>query len=234
MKTKAIFFDLDGTLLPMDQDLFVKDYLHRLAAYMAQYGYEPKAIADTVMEGVVAMVKNDGSISNEEAFWNLFANRFGNEVLNDLPKFEEFYRTEFQKVSASCGYNERAKEIIEFVKQKGLKPVLATNPLFPQIATYSRARWAGLNPEDFAYITTYENSSFCKPNPMYYQQILEKLGLKAEECVMVGNDSREDTVPAQLGMSVFLLTDCLINKGEDVSKYPNGGFDELKEFLEGV
>ena len=51
---------------------------------------------------------------------------------------------------------------------------------------------------------------------------------------MVGNDSREDTVPAQLGMSVFLLTDCLINKGEDVSKYPNGGFDELKEFLEGV
>ena len=58
MKTKAIFFDLDGTLLPMDQDLFVKDYLHRLAAYMAQHGYDPKAVAETVMEGVAAMVKN--------------------------------------------------------------------------------------------------------------------------------------------------------------------------------
>ena len=76
MKTKAIFFDLDGTLLPMDQDLFVKDYLHRLAAYMGQHGYDPKAVAEAVMEGVAAMVKNDGSVTNEQAFWNLFTKRF--------------------------------------------------------------------------------------------------------------------------------------------------------------
>jgi hypothetical protein len=40
-------------------------------------------------------------------------------------------------------------------------------------------------------------------------------------------------IAAELGMKVFLLTDCLINKaGEDIDKYPNGGFDELKRYVE--
>ena len=34
----TILFDLDGTLLPMDQEVFVKDYLNRLAAKMVPYG----------------------------------------------------------------------------------------------------------------------------------------------------------------------------------------------------
>jgi hypothetical protein len=51
---------------------------------------------------------------------------------------------------------------------------------------------------------------------------------------MVGNDAVEDTAALKAGIpQVFLLTDCLINKdGRDLSKYPCGGFDELKKFLE--
>ena len=231
---KTVLFDLDGTLLPMEQEVFVKDYLNRLAMYMASYGYDPKNLAAAVMDGVVAMVKNDGSKSNEQVFWALFSEKFGKEVLNDIPKFEEFYRTEFQKASASCGFKPEAKEIVEFIKNRGFRVVLATNPLFPQIATYSRIRWAGLEPEDFEFVTTYENSSYCKPNPDYFKQILEKLELKAEECVMVGNDSKEDTVPASLGMQVFLLTDCLIDKGNDIDKFAKGGFEDLKNFIMGL
>ena len=45
---------------------------------------------------------------------------------------------------------------------------------------------------------------------------------------MVGNDAVEDVAAGQLGMKVFLLTDCLINKdGKDISAYPQGSFDEL-------
>ena len=67
----------------------------------------------------------------------------------------------------------------------------------------------------------------------YYKEILAKLDLKAEECVMVGNDVNEDMVAEKLGMKVFLLTDCIINKdNKDISVYPNGGFDQLKEFIE--
>ena len=50
---------------------------------------------------------------------------------------------------------------------------------------------------------------------------------------MVGNDATEDTAAKTLGIEVFLLTDCLINKkGIDISEYPSGGFDELLEYIE--
>lgn len=52
---------------------------------------------------------------------------------------------------------------------------------------------------------------------------------------MVGNDVREDMVAQQLGMQVFLLTDCIINKaGADISAYPHGGFDALAQYLKSL
>jgi FMN phosphatase YigB (HAD superfamily) len=124
---------------------------------------------------------------------------------------------------------------MDLLKSKGIRIVLATNPLFPAIATHSRARWAGLHPEDFELITTYENSRHCKPNPDYYRDILETLKVRPEECVMVGNDVGEDMIAGELGMQVFLLTDCLINKhNADISRYPQGSFDALLDFIGGL
>lgn len=233
MKVKAVLFDLDGTLLPMDQDVFIREYLGRLAGKLAPLGYDPKALISAIWAGTAAMVKNDGSRSNEAVFWAYFCGVFGENARQDEPKFDEFYRGDFQNVQASCGYSEKAAQVIAKVKEKGFLPVLATNPLFPAIATYSRTRWAGLNPDDFARITTYENSSHCKPNLDYYRAILKELGLTPEECVMVGNDVGEDMIAGKLGMQVFLLTDCLINKtGEDISRHPNGSFDALLDYID--
>ena len=146
--------------------------------------------------------------------------------------FEEFYANEFQLAREVCGCNPKAAETIKLVKKLGLRAILATNPLFPAIATESRICWAGLEPEMFEFITTYENSSTCKPNPAYYREILEKRGLNPEECLMAGNDVGEDMIAESLGMEVFLLTDCLINKNEeDISKWPNGGFEALQAFI---
>ena len=39
---KTILFDLDGTLLPMDQDAFTKAYFKSLSEYLLPFGYEPK------------------------------------------------------------------------------------------------------------------------------------------------------------------------------------------------
>ena len=132
-----------------------------------------------------------------------------------------------------CGVEPEARQMVDLLKAKGYPLVLATNPLFPAIATKSRVRWAGLMPEDFIHITTYENASYAKPNPAYYQEILDKLDLRAEECLMVGNDAKEDMVAEQVGMRVFLLTNLLINVSHlDISKYPQGGFPELLAYIE--
>ena len=235
MAVTTVLFDLDGTLLPMDQDLFAMTYLKGLAARVAPAGYDPKALMGAIWKGTEAMMVNDGSCLNEARFWQVFTALMGETALEDMPYFDAYYREDFDKVREVCGFNPAAREIIDLVKNKGLRPVLATNPFFPAIATHKRVVWAGLQPEDFAYITTYENSSFCKPNPNYYRELLEKLELRPEECVMVGNDAHEDTAAAQLGIPVFLLTDCLLNKKNlDYSQYPQGSFPELRTFLENL
>ena len=232
MSIKTVLFDLDGTLLPMDQDLFVKTYFKRLAAKLAPYGYEPSKLIEAIWTGTAAMVRNNGRQTNENTFWNAFTDIFGQQALEHLPVFEDFYANEFQSVQDVCGHTPHAAEVIALVKERGFRVALATNPIFPAIATESRIRWAGLSTGDFELYTTYENSRFCKPNPAYYEDILEQLGVKPEECLMVGNDVGEDMVARKLGMQVFLLTDCLINKqDEDIFAYPHGGFPELLDFL---
>lgn len=231
---KAILFDLDGTLLPMDQDLFVKTFSGILARKMvALKGYDPKQFSTAIWTAIGRITKNDGSRSNEQLWWDVYCSIIGQQGREDESIFLDFYNNEFQQVADVCGRDEMAAEIISLVKSKGLRPILATNPLFPRPATASRIRWAGMQPEDFELFTTFEDYSYCKPNLDYYRQIMEKTGLKPEECVMVGNDVGEDMIAEKLGMKVFLLSDCLINKNNvDISVYPNGGFKELKEFIE--
>ena len=230
--TKAILFDLDGTLLPMEQEVFVRDYLGRMTAFLAPHGYDPQSLIKAVWAGTGAMVKNDGKALNEDVFWYVFNSILGRDAKQDLALFEEFYRTEFQKAKDSCGFNPAAVEAIRQIKDMGYRLILATNPLFPAIATHSRIRWAGLNPEDFELITTYENSRFCKPNPDYYREILGKIALDGSQCLIVGIDVGEDMIAGTLGMKTFLLTDCLINKtAEDITQYPNGSFPELLHYI---
>lgn len=233
MSIKTVLFDLDGTLLPMDQDVFVKAYFKGIAAKLAPHGYEPKALIDAIWSGTIAMIKNDGQVTNEKAFWNCFASIYGEKSLADMPLFDKFYEENFDAVKEVCGYNPKAAETVKKLKKAGVRVALATNPIFPSIATEKRIRWAGLKSEDFELFTTYENSKYCKPNLCYYKELLKQLDVEPEECLMVGNDVGDDMVAEKLGMKVFLLTDYLINKTDkDISDYHNGGFDELTRFLE--
>jgi FMN phosphatase YigB (HAD superfamily) len=233
MSIKMVLFDLDGTLLPMDMDEFTAGYFKLLAKKAMPYGYELESMVKAIWHGTAAMVRNDGSCKNEDAFWKDFASIYGEKALKDRPLFDEFYANEFQDARQFCGYNPKAAQTVRWVSDQGLRVALATNPLFPSIATQTRIRWTGLEPEDFEFFTTYENIGWCKPNPDYYREVLRWADLNAEDCLMVGNDVGEDMIAAELGMKVFLLTDCLINKaGEDIDKYPNGGFDELKRYVE--
>lgn len=229
---RYVFFDLDGTLLPMDQEVFTGAYFALLVHKMAPLGYKPKELTQAVWQGTAAMVKNDGKRPNEEVFWDSFCGRFGPESRMHLPLFEDFYREDFQQVQQACGFQPLAVKAVELLHQRGYGTVLATNPIFPRIATQSRVRWAGLSWEDFLLCTTYENIGYCKPNPEYYREICRMLKIDPKECLMVGNDVGEDMIARQLGMQVYLVTDCLINgAGEDISQYPHGSFEEFYEFL---
>lgn len=229
---KAVLFDLDGTLLPMNQNEFVKCYFGLLCEKLIPYGYEPKKVVEAIWTSTRAMVKNDGSKLNEEVFWKYFSEILGKEILDIKYIFDEFYIEEFKKTKEKCGYTPQAKKVINLVKNSGLRAVCATNPIFPKQATMHRMNFAGLDVADFEYFTYYENSKFCKPNPNYYRQVLDEIGLRAEECIMIGNDATEDVAAMDIGIKVFLLTDCLINeKSVDISGIPQGNFDDLEAFI---
>ena len=227
-----VLFDLDGTLLPMDQNVFMKAYFGGLSKKLAPHGYDPKRLVDAIWSGTEAMVKNNGSRTNEDAFWDRFCNVFEKDARADEPYFNEYYVESFDNVKSACGYNPDAADAVRKIKSMGYRVALATNPLFPSIATEKRIAWTGLTPDEFELFTTYENSRYCKPNLAYYAEVISKLGVNAEECLMVGNDVAEDMIAEKLGMKVFLITDCLLNKnGDDISRYPQGGISDLITFI---
>ncbi len=235
MKIKAVLFDLDGTLLPMDQDIFVKAYFCGISKKLAQRGYDPNALIKAMWGGTEKMIKNDGAKTNEEVFWDFFASIYGEKAREDIPYFDEFYKNEFALVKQVCGFSEKAKQVIDILKQKNIPIILATNPIFPAVATEARISWAGLDKNDFLFYTTYENINYCKPNLKYYLEISSRAKVDPSECLMVGNDVDDDMPAKQVGMQTFLLTENLINKsGTDINTFKNGNFDKLLELVKGL
>lgn len=229
---KFILFDLDATLLPMDQDAFVEAYFKALTKKLVSAGYDQKIAMGAVWNGVLDMMRNDGQKTNEEAFWERFASVYRERTQEDMLVFDEFYDKDFDKIRTLCGFEPSASVVVRELKERGYRVVLATNPVFPFVATKKRIEWAGLSADDFEYITTYENSTYSKPHVNYYKEVLKAIGADASECLMVGNDTRDDMVAAELGMKVFLVTDHLINKeNKDISVYPRGCLSDVLKFI---
>lgn len=231
-KYDAILFDLDGTVLPMDIDYFVKSYFKVLAVKLAKHGYDPEAAIQALQIGTKAMIKNDGSKTNEQAFWDKF---FELVPPRDDTKavFESFYKNEFETVSELFPPNPLVPDVIQISRRYADRIILATNPLFPYFATESRIRWAGLEVNDFESYTSYEDYHYCKPNVNYYAELFERTGLDAKKCLMVGNDTKEDTVVRELGTDVYLITDYLLNReNNDISDIPHGDFPAFAEWLQ--
>jgi len=229
----TFIFDLDGTLLPMpNQELFLDTYFNAIAMKMIPHGLDPQVLVKAIWTSTKSMIGNDGTMTNEQRFWEVFCSIMGDDARQMETIFDDFYRNEFVAAKSTTFTHPHAEECIKLLKNKGYQVALATNPLFPRIATHTRIRWAGLVPEDFELITTYENCSYCKPNLEYYQEIITALGKEPQECIMVGNDVKEDMCAARLGMDTYLLKDCLIcGEEDDISNFKQGNFDELLEMI---
>lgn len=236
MKYRAILFDMDGTLLPMDTDAFTKGYFKTLYAQIAQYGLEPKQFSRLMWDGVAAMVRNDGACTNEAAFWALFEQESGVSMSSGIVEAcNAYYGKEFHTARAFTGENPLAVEAVRLAHSKAEKVVLATNPLFPMVGQKTRMSWVGLKPEDFDLVTSYESDRFCKPNPAYFLSVCERIGVAPGECLMIGNDEEEDMAACtKAGMDGYLVTDCLIPSEKHPWTGARGTFAELIKMLDSL
>ena len=229
---KAVFFDLDGTLLPMDLQQFIEVYIKLLCKKMMEFGYEPKLLAKTVYNGTMKMYGNDGSKSNEEIFWDYFASIYGNEKLKDKSIVDEFYLNEFRETKLVCEENPFARKIIDFCKENNIEVYLTTNPFFPRQGTLTRMEFVDLKDDDFRLITTYENSRFCKPNSSYFKEILEDYNLDPNEVIMFGNDALEDgECSLMCGIKCYMVGDYIINKEKAKHEFIHVKMNEVIETI---
>lgn len=210
----TILFDLDGTLLSMDLEEFTQRYFGLIDNCFKDTKYDSKQLVKAIYAGTSAMMKNDGSQTNAEIFWKTFEQVSGiskDEIEND---FENFYQHDFQKIEDTVKVNPAIVEAIDILKQKGYRMICSTNPLFPSIASHSRLRWSGVDTYAFDYVTTFEDFHYCKPNPQYFEEVIEKYNVDRDNCIMVGNDAQEDGAIQALNIPLYLINDHLINRND--------------------
>lgn len=243
LKDRDVFlFDLDGTLLNIEVDEFLKYYFGALSQKFNDLCENQDQFIKVLSKSTEKMIKNDGSKTNQQAFMEDFMQRIGikekKEARKIKERFDNFYQREFTELDK---YFELDKEtpsyIINYLKRKGKKLVLATNPLFPVEAVEARLKWVNIDPNDFELITNYENMSYAKPNPDYYKEILEKISENPENCLMVGNDLSEDAVASKLGIKTLIIENKLIERRQEDKKADlniawQGSLNEFKNLIE--
>jgi HAD superfamily hydrolase (TIGR01549 family) len=231
---KAVFFDLDGTLLPLDMDDFMAVYMKAIEENGFFEKISEKTGGDIFWRALVAMLNNDGRALNRDVFFEVIAEESDANPDDLIAHMEAFYRGEFLRVQKVTRADEYVKRTVKVLKDKGYRLILATNPLYPPVATDARVRWAGLEPDDFEYITYYDNSHYCKPKPEYFNEILERTGLAAEECYIVGNDVSDDLSAVALGFEAFLVLDHVIGDIEKGPPCQKGNYSDLLKFAENL
>ncbi len=229
----TILFDLDGTLAPFEQDDFVRVYFKLLHRRLVPMGYDGEKLTQAIWAGTGAMVGNDGRGTNRQVFWEEFTRLMGIGALGLECILDDFYCRDFDEVRCVLREQVDRSGLIRGLRQKGYSPILATNPIFPLTAVETRLHWIGLCAADFDLVTSYENSRHCKPNPLYFQDILAQAGKSASECLMIGNNPIDDMAALDAGLAVYLAVDHIENPGNiPVDSYPRGTFHEVERSLE--
>lgn len=231
----TILFDLDGTLLPIDTEKFIERYFAEISIKLKDY-FTPGEITKNIWDSTMYMINNmDAGKTNEEAFFEDFYRRINHkaEIIN--PILDDFYEKDFNNIKDITTESRYMVDSIALLKEKGYNLVVATNPLFPERAILHRIRWAGLNKEDFIFITSLEKMHYCKPQLKFYEEVLDNIKIQPQHCMMVGNDIVEDMVAKNLGMKTYLIEDHIIGTvTEDLVIDYKGSYKDFYEFVKAL
>lgn len=232
----TLLFDLDGTLLDLDQEYFLNRYFQAMVDYARDWDYhDGKYLVDSIWQATEQMILNiNPELSNEQVFMNHFLPLLKCDPERIRAFFESFYDLHFPRLAQFCGVYPAIPGIVEQAFARGYTIIVATNPVFPARAQQERLDWAGVGHFPFKLVTSYENMHFCKPQPQYYLEIAAFAGVAPESCLMIGNDTREDLVASTVGMRTFLLKDGLIDRGDGFHMDYEGHMDDLRSFIEAL
>ncbi len=230
--TLTLLLDLDDTLLDTNMDAFVPAYFQALSKHLSSR-VSPQAMLPALMSGTQLMLASeDPSRTLQDIFEAGFYPKIGvpKEELGEA--IDDFYDNVFPALSHVTKKREGARELVEWALAKDYRVAIATDPLFPRKATVHRVRWAGLDPEQFALISSFETFHFSKSHPAYFAEVLGRLGWPDGPVLMVGNDVERDLLPAQkLGLATYHIEDAPASSpGPEADR--RGNLVDLRSWLE--
>jgi FMN phosphatase YigB (HAD superfamily) len=229
-KIKYLLLDLDGTLIQFDIDVFIQEYLRLIQKQFSHYSFA-NFVPEWIMTGTDIMLSDLETITNKEKFLRFFCQKTGlfeNEIWEI---FLHFYNEDYEHIKEITKPIPGAKEFLEAAQAKGFTLILATQPIFPEIAIRKRLYWAGVDHIPFSLITHIENMYASKPHPQYFEQILSILGAMSDQCLMIGNDREMDLASDKVGIASYYLTE---NNEKDIPEGQKlyGNFDNLGKLLD--
>jgi len=224
----TLLLDLDDTLLQTNTDVFLPAYYKALAGHLA--GIVPaETMLSALQAGVRRMMLNrDPSHTLQEVFEAEFYPRLGTPADSLHGEIDEFYRSIFPTLGRATQRKPGAQELIDWALSAGHQVAMATDPVFPMAATLERVRWAGLDPGQFAVISSFETFHFTKTHPAYFAEVLGHLGWPDRPTIMAGNDVERDLLPAErLGLTSFH-----VNGGSNGVAERSGDLFQLREWIQ--
>lgn len=230
-----LLVDLDGTLVSY-RDLPVQlNFIVNSVSSLRKYTGWKTAVRALRATHVELRGANKGDLTNDVRAVSAFSKKLGKPIEEGKKIFEDVLKIVFPSLRKHFSPAKGAKDFLEWAKSK-YHLTLATNPVWPVELIRLRVEWAGLNSGDFKFITDASQMHACKPEPKYYQEILSKLGVKAENCLLIGNEVDMDLPATKNGIKVFLVTHrkrlkTLPKKAKHAQAWM-GEFSHLQELLE--
>jgi len=234
-KINTLLFDLDGTLIDMrPRGLRVRFMSRALLRYAGAIPFWkiPTAFSKAMQD----LQNNTSSITNYKTFLNTLSSYAKSNPQEIERRTRLLISKDFARFSSSFISRPGAKETVDLGNRLGYKLVLATNPVWPLQAIQFRATWGGIQTDSFDFISHSEIMNRAKPSPEYYEQLLQKIEIPAENCLMIGNDPHKDLPAREAGIRTFLVEKPETEKNWDIiCKDPRlngwGSLFDLQEWM---
>lgn len=209
---KGAIFDMDGTLLDTER-LYKESWTYLAKQYGQIHNQEfPLAVCGSSGEEMLSIIR--------KYYPNVDAVQFR----------EDCYTRVAQIVEKNVPVKKGAKEILTFLKEKGIRLAVASSSRHKQIE--KNLDKAGLLPW-FDVLIGGDEVVNGKPNPDIFQTAAKQIGCTPEECYVFEDGMNGIRAGAAAGCSTMMIVDLTL-PNKEAEEICTGIYDNLLEALEAV
>jgi FMN phosphatase YigB (HAD superfamily) len=202
---KTLLVDLDGTLVRLRGEKLLEARLAVRGARRFADVIPRLRFHGAFWRAARVMQSHTTERTNYDVLVGELAREAGRPDAEIAQVFEEMVTHDFPAMGWHFQPIPGAREALMRARDRGHRLVLATNPVWPERAVRMRLAWGGLGDVEFDFVTHSGIMTRCKPNTHYYREVLRRLALRADQCVMIGDNPRKDLPAAEIGIRTFLL-----------------------------